>query len=575
MIKDIRALITVLLWLTALSAQGQNAILNSANVQNLEVSPFEVVNTPFLEFSPVMYDQGMVYVASKEIGEIYDPEINESFFDLKYFDLNSESASSVSFSTAINTTNVHKGPCAFSQQERIIYYTKERRFSDDRKAVLKIFKAYKDENDWIPDGEFPFNSDDYSTMHPAVSPDGSFMIFSSNREGGLGGYDLYISRYEDGYWQEPENLGSAINTFGNEIFPYVHESGVVFFSSDSRGGYGGLDLFVTRLEDDLWKLAENAGKPFNSASDDFGITVNAQGDYGFFTSNRKGGEGKDDIYEFNGQIGIFNEVFKEAVVEMFQFSTVVLDEETKLPVEDVEVFAIPFVINNDELVLSNFSVKSIDAVSNQEDIILNLMPRADIGDEYKRRSDLNGRTSFVLDRNRRYFLFAQKEGFQPQQTAIDAENIVPEITMLIQKEQPDVNITLVERPTSVIEEALDRRELVVFNEIYYDYNSADLKEGAMRELDLLSDYLMRYPDLRVMLTSYTDARGRRDYNMKLSGERAQSAKEYLVRKGLSDFRIIAAGRGENNIRNHCANGVSCSDEEHEYNRRTEVQILEN
>lgn len=558
---------------------AQQTLFNQDAVRNSQVSPYHAINSAHLNFSPVIYGDGLVFIGNKEKGEVYDEEINEAYFELKYFSLNSESASISDFSPALNVDNVHKGPCSFSQQDRIIYYTKERRFRDGRDAVLRILKAYKDENDWIPDGEFPFNSDDFSNMHPAVSPDGSYMIFSSNREGGIGGYDLYISKYENGYWKEPENLGSAINSFGDESFPFIHENGSLIFSSDGRGGMGELDLFVTKIEkDNIWQLSQNLGEPFNSKADDFGMTITNEGSSGFFTSNRKGGKGKDDIYEFSTLESIFNvdgEVEK-VVEENFQFSTVVLDKETKEPIKDAEIYAIPLVTNGTDLILSNFNINSIDVVSENDEIRINLKPKEGEVTRYLNISDDNGKSSFLMNRNKRYFLFAQKTGFISAQTAIDAENIVPEITLLMSKEEPQE-----EESTSIyvpqpytIEQALDRRELVVFNEIYYDYDSAILREGATNELDLLSDYLLKNPQLRVQLSSYTDARGQREYNQRLSQRRAQSAKTYLVNRGVSDFRVVASGRGENNIRNHCANGVSCSDVEHEYNRRTEVEILD-
>ena len=570
-----------LLILATSSLLAQPALFNQDAVRNSQISAFESINSEHLDFSPVFYGQGIVYIGNKEKGQVYDEEINEAYFELKYFPFKSESASVSNFSPALNVDDVHKGPSSFSQQDRIIYYTKERRFKDGRDAVLKILKAYKDEGDWIPDGEFPFNSDDFSNMHPAVSPDGSYMVFSSNREGGIGGYDLYISKYENGYWKKPENLGSAVNSFGDESFPYIHEDGSLLFASDGRGGFGKLDLFVSGIgEDNIWHLAENIGAPFNGKADDFGITISEDGKSGFFTSNRKGGKGKDDIYQFEALENIFNVVKKEVEVttENFQFSTVTLDKESKEPIQDVEVYAIPIINNGSDFILSNFDIKAIDVVSEDEEIVMNLKPKEGALAKFLNISDDNGKSNFLLDRNSRYFIFAQKGGYISSQTAIDAVNIVPEITLLLNKEKPKViaptPVRTYKPEPYTLEQALDRRELVVFNEIYYDYNSANLKAGATKELDLLADYLIKNPQLRVELSSYTDARGERSYNQSLSQRRAQSAKSYLVRRGLSDFRIVATGRGENNIRNHCSNGVTCSDIEHQYNRRTEVKILD-
>jgi len=571
------------------SLYSQSALLNEDAVSNAQISNYEAINSPHLDFSPVFFGEGLVFIGNQEKGAVYDPEINEDFFELKYLPLNSEMASIENFSSVLNIDEVHKGPCGFSQQDRVIYYTKEKRFKDDRDAVLQILKAYQDEGEWVQDGEFPFNSDDFSNMHPAVSPDGSYMIFSSNREGSLGGYDLYISRYENGYWKQPENLGSAINSYGNESFPYIHENGTLVYSSDGRGGHGGLDLFVSGKEENgLWIIAENMGKPFNSKADDFGITVNADGVSGFFTTNRKGGQGKDDIYEFSTKDDIFSGTVKmEAPLEEnFQFSTTMLNKDTKSPVKNAEVYAIPLVGDGSELILSHFEIKSIDVVSEEDELVMHLRPKTGELAQYLKLTDENGRASFLLDRNKRYFIYSEGKGYKSTQTAIDAQDIVPEITLLMVPDQPKrttpaprvINTSPIPSSSTTssvnIEQALNRRELVVFNEIYYEYNSINLKTGATRELDLLANYLLNNPLIRVELSSHTDARGQRAYNQKLSNDRAQEAKRYLINKGVSDFRVIAIGKGENEIRNHCANGVTCTDAEHEYNRRTEVEILD-
>ena len=141
---------------------AQPSMLNEDAVRNSKVSSYDAINSAHLDFSPVIYGEGLVFIGNKEKGQVFDQEINEAYFELKYLPLNSESASISDFSPALNIDDVHKGPCSFSQQDRVVYYTKEKRFRDDRDAVLKILKAYKDENDWIPDGEFPFNSDEFS-----------------------------------------------------------------------------------------------------------------------------------------------------------------------------------------------------------------------------------------------------------------------------------------------------------------------------------------------------------------------------------------------------------------------------
>ena len=155
---------------------------------------------------------------------------------------------------------------------------------------MKIFQAVKGDFDWENISPLPFNSDEYSCMHPSLSYDGSALYFSSNKPGGYGGMDLYVAkREENGEWTNPINLGPEINTNKNEVFPFIHQSGVLFFTSDGHEGYGGLDLYMIDLGGKRWGQVLNMGDLFNTKEDDLSLIVNADGTQGYFSSARPGG----------------------------------------------------------------------------------------------------------------------------------------------------------------------------------------------------------------------------------------------------------------------------------------------
>ena len=263
------------------------------------------VNTGDLEFSPVFYQNGIVYVSSRYKSGAIDKKIGETFFELFYSELdrNGTPLDPQDFSVNVNS-QVHEGPVAFNRQGNLIYFTRNNMKKGVRKADsqgvtrLKIYEASKGAFDWEEVHELPFNNDEYSTCHPALSADGRRLYFTSDMPGGYGGFDLYFVERRGGTWSMPINLGPEINTPQNEVFPYIHESGTLFFSSTGHSGYGGLDIFMIDISGQTWSQVSNLGKPFNSERDDLGFILAPDGKYGFLTSDRTGGYGKDDIYRF-------------------------------------------------------------------------------------------------------------------------------------------------------------------------------------------------------------------------------------------------------------------------------------
>ncbi len=265
------------------------------------------INSKKLEFSPTYYQNGIIYVTLGKEGEKIDGNIGVPFFELFYAELDGEGMPSnpQPFSAKVNSTT-HEGPTTFNFTEDIIYYTSNSASRNTKgKKTMKIFEAKKGVDDWEDSQALPFNSDEYTTMHPTLTANGSRLYFASNRPGGYGETDIYYVENNGTGWGEPVNLGPTVNTNKREAFPYIHESGMLFFSSEGHGSMGGYDIFSVNTQERNLTEIIHLGAPFNSESADFGLILNPTGSQGYFTSARYGGLGQDDIYLFDAPNGLF------------------------------------------------------------------------------------------------------------------------------------------------------------------------------------------------------------------------------------------------------------------------------
>ncbi len=618
-----------------------------------------LINTEHLEFSPAFYQNGIVYVTSRRNSGSVDPKTGETFFELYYaeLDIDGMPLSPQEFSINLNS-QVHEGPVSFNRSWDKLYFTRNNMSKDgtraDGKGIsrLKIYEATKGKYDWENVRELPFNSDNYSVMHPALSPDGHRLYFASDMPGGYGGFDLYMSEKVGDAWSLPINLGPDINTAGNEVFPFMHESGILFFASNGHKGLGGLDIFMVNMRGSQWSKATNLGEPFNSSRDDFGLILNPEGNLGFFSSDRAGGYGKDDIYQlrikglsyfnrnlelpakivsFNSltnervpgvQIYLFerdkdgylrdNEAYEvevkpslgnpeqleltlsrksatrlgepslvtdangEAISQLqaekdyfiiavrsgyktreFQYSTVGEQgaQTIRIPLEESRCVSLTGQIRSTDKgePISYAKVRLLNETSNEEQYI---------------RTNIDGIFERCLPLNCQYKITAEKDGFASEATTLSTVGLNPDEPTPLQVE---LQLRAVEEDPFAA--PLHTGSVIVLENIYYDFDKSAIRSGAARELDALATLMKQYPEMRIELSSHTDSRGSTKYNLELSKKRAASAKQYLVSKGIAADRITARGMGESQIRNRCVDGVKCSEEEHQYNRRTEVRII--
>jgi outer membrane protein OmpA-like peptidoglycan-associated protein/tetratricopeptide (TPR) repeat protein len=366
----------------------------------------------------------------------------------------------------------------------------------------------------------------YSVMHPAVNNTGTLIIFSSNKPGGNGLYDLYYSKRENKQspWSTAAILGGKINTPGNEVFPSITSDGYLYYSSDSKKGLGGLDIYRIKLEDALAGTEvepEHLGYPINSASDDFGWTQSKDGKQVYFTSDR--GTSEDNVYRAHNERAAQKAIQANQTKQLEGF---VFDRQTMLPIKGVTVF------------LYNKCNNKV----------------------YITTTDEKGKYTSLIPLKCEIVVLAACKGYTKDCMTITA-NEAQASEEVAQK-----------APRDLLLDNYFRNFKWKLNNIYYSFNKWDIRSDARSTLDSLIDILKHYP-IKVELGSHTDCRGSFVYNDKLSQKRADAAVNYIVAAKIDRNRITAKGYGEHQLVNRCADGISCSETEHQRNRRTEIKVI--
>jgi len=495
-----------------------------ADTPKFKVSPVEGFNSKYSEFGPVLF-KGQVYYASARSGKgrnygwTKEPylDIYVSDYDAPTGGLTNESILGDKVNTRFN-----EGTVSFSPDGETMYFSGE---SLDRKAglfgkkfkkdetglsTINIYSATKEGNEWGNVQTLPFNNENSNASGPAVSADGKRLYFASDMEGTMGKADLwYVTINEDGTYGEPVNLGKDINTEGSEMFPYISSKNVLYFASNGHPGLGMMDIFASQMDGDSFGSVRNVGAPINSGNDDFSYTVDEESQKGFFASNREGGAGSDDIYSF----------------------------EQIIPICDVNL-AVQIVDAKTSAVLPMTSVVIYDENGNK------------VADK---TSDENGYVRFKYECNQAFKVEGNREMY-----SINSIDIA-------KTDEPDVMETLPLNPIIV-------EDRVVLNPIFFELDKHNITAQGAAELDKLVEVMNKYPKMIIKATSHTDSRGKDAYNMALSDRRAKSTAEYVVSKGIDASRISGEGKGESELLNKCSNGVKCSEEDHQANRRSEFII---
>ncbi|HHS95919.1 MAG TPA: hypothetical protein ENJ45_04950 [Phaeodactylibacter sp.] len=300
---------TTLLFFFCCMVLGNSVFAQLANTDNPVILKNEsTINSDKLEYSPAFYEDGIVFISSQPASKKYkikDKRINKNIFSIFLARRNDDGtlAKPEPFSNKI-TTSLHEGPVTFDRTASYMFFTrnftKKNRPQKAKDGIVKlaIYTAENVKDDWANVKLLPFNDKEFNTAHPAISVEGNLLYFSSDRPGGHGGMDIWVSRRLGDEWGEPINLGPQVNTEGDDIFPFIHADGTLYFASTGHNSKGGLDIFFTSRKGDGWTTPTNLGSPFNSEQDDLGFIIDRDKKNGYFSSNRPSGEGEDDIYSF-------------------------------------------------------------------------------------------------------------------------------------------------------------------------------------------------------------------------------------------------------------------------------------
>ena len=423
---------------------------------------------------------------------------------------------------------------AFSNDGKTAYYTQNFLVKDSKKKLVndgfKLQKAVWNTNKWVNQQFISFSEkDSVKIAHPALSPDGKFLYFSSDMSGTKGDSDLYkIALNEDGTFGAIEHLNDKINTEGRETFPFVTNSNILIFSSNGHPGLGGLDLYSYDLNDPN-AVVISLGAVINSPYDDFGLAFNSTTTKGFYSSNKPGAMGDDDIYSF----------------DVIELPKPLIIEEPKLAIkglikDDVTNEALP----NVNLVLVDNANKEIA----------------------RSKTDENGAYTFnQVVPNTDYAIKVNKfdKVVRTIPVSITDKNVDAPIAVSKNLVIPKVDITKVTTKSGV-----DVATALKIDQIYFDSNKYDIRPDAKIDLDMLVAYLKLNPNVNIEIGSHTDSIDTTQYNLFLSQKRAQSTLNYIVSEGVDPSRLIAVGYGESKLVNKCKDGVPCSKEQHQQNRRS-------
>jgi outer membrane protein OmpA-like peptidoglycan-associated protein/tetratricopeptide (TPR) repeat protein len=490
------------------------------------------INTKYSDYGSAFYLNKLVFTSSRDTGGLMHREhkwTNQSFTNLYVTDLGEDmTPGKVSKLAKKVNSKFHESSAIFTKDGQTMYFTRNN-YLDGKKrkdgngiTLIKVYKATFENNEWTKVTELPFDSDQYSVAHPALSPDEKTLYFVSDMPGTKGQSDIFkVKINEDGSFGTPENLGNGINTEGKESFPLVTDENELYFASDGHPGLGGMDVFVSKINPDgTFGDIQNLGDGVNSPKDDFAYLIDTKSRKGFVSSNRGGGQGFDDIYKF------------------LEIRRLKCEQELYGTVTDLTTAQI----------LPDAKISLFDSEFNLVNTVV---------------TDPSGNYTFAVECGKTYNVRAAKMDYttKEQKVTIAMEN----------NGRTNLPIAL-EKEACKVAVGDDLGKCFGIKMIYFDLDKYNIRTEAALDLEKILDVLNQNPTMKLDIRSHTDSRATFKYNQVLSDNRAKSTINWLVKNGVDPSRLTGKGYGETQLVNGCSDDVKCTEAEHQLNRRSEFII---
>jgi len=512
---------------------------------SMKIQNMAALNTGFADWGLTKFANGYMFSSDRRNDEAQQILSNGSkkgsqdifggtgrpYLKLYYVNMNADSSwTQPAFFSKLITERYHTSSASFDEKNNILYFSRTRKIDIPKsfnKSTFQVELVYSEAFREVK--PFPYNSIlNYSVGDPCVTNEGKRLYFSSNMPGGYGGSDLYYCDLKnDGTWTKPANLGPEVNTPGQERYPSVVGDSVLYFSSDGYVGMGGLDIYSAHKTAKGWTGVKNMGPPMNSAEDDFSVIVTKSSPgvsggtkvEGYFSSDRLGGKGSDDIYSFETQVS-------QAPLSNFVVKAKIINQETGEGIPDVKL-----------------AVKETSSPEPVKNI----------------QTDSAGIFKFEAKHHKKYEVAVKREKYFAKKDTISADD---QISLPGKPAVIDMNVKL---------EPMVINKSIRLDNIYYKFNEWSISDQAAKVLDGLVTVMTDNPEIDIELGSHTDTRGDAAINKYISQMRAQAAVNYLISNGVDGHRIYAKGYGKEVPLINC--GSKCSPDEHAKNRRTEFKIV--
>lgn len=573
--------------------ENVSAIGNRFEIKNL------ALNTPNSEFGAVKYNDNLVFAAVKLKPGLFDKKFkwdNETYLNLVAVPLNEINAAepNINYFASELKTGMHESNAVFTKDGKTVYFTrnnsknKTRKTNDQKVSNLQIFKAELVDGKWTNVISLPFNSPNYSVEHPALSVDEKVLYFSSDMPGSVGSFDIYSVNINKGAFDTPKNLGPIVNTDKREQFPFVAADNKLYFSSDGHLGYGSLDVFVSEINGNEYSEPVNIGLPLNSNLDDFSFYIDVNTKEGFFASNREGGKGSDDIYQFKETKELIVEDCKQFIAGTItdvdtnlalENATVMLQDADKKTLNTITTLAdgkFSFTVACESI----YTVVAFKEKYTNESKTLTIGKIRNVTNDgslaLKSLEAIKLEEKQLAENKRKQELILEEENKKKEALAIIALNEAAKKAKADEIKAEEVKkkekvTEILKQEKDVVKDDKDRL-IIKTDPIYFDYNMWYIRKESKVVLGRVVALMNKYPGMVIEIGSHTDSRGNAKFNEELSQKRANSTREFIIQSGINASRVSAKGYGESVPIIKCKTDDACSEEDHELNRRSEFVI---